>query len=497
MLQRLKDIKSGFVYSDGKVQGATVEILEVDIKLSSKTGASSGLCRAIFQGRYPLKTSSRGDDGSSDKRKQWKIDLEAGEVLVANKFAQLVVRTLDQSRIGPVYKVPNEKVRVLLDGTGRKMDEMYKRVLDGKPPIVVETPAAVPTSAAAAATSSQTPSTLPQATPKPASTPLPGSATPMVNGSVSQLQPSSQSHSVPPRPPTTPKSFIPPPPPRATERGSSSFYSSSHGTQTSHPSAYHKPASTHAHPASLSRHDPSIPVPRKPFFRTDGRSAWFNPLNPYYNANVLLRERYNAQMREYEALIAKAAKQSSRTAATSTGTAGDDFINAPFKPERKRVPTGPSAQPRPGKEASSHDHTTGKETPVPLSSAVSEDESSSDSEAEDDVIIDRKRRLERHRGEVRKPDAREPTTPVKSGQHVMPSTVAASTPRAKDQDNVDAVLEKNGHPYIFVPRIASLQVQNPLGEMKRYFRGCLEVRALLPVIVDMFDHVLLTRIQLI
>jgi hypothetical protein len=131
---RIGGLAKQFKYSDHKVTGQA-KIADIDILLNKITGASSGLCRVTFKGQYPLEANEKVNRDST-KRKTWQADVKAGEVIAANKFAQHVVRTLNNTRIGPSYKVPSERVRVVLDGQKGKINQLYKLVLAGKSPIL-------------------------------------------------------------------------------------------------------------------------------------------------------------------------------------------------------------------------------------------------------------------------------------------------------------------------------------------------------------------------
>jgi hypothetical protein len=168
----------------------------------------------------------------------------------------------------------------------------------------------------------------------------------------------------------------------------------------------------------------------------------------------MLRARYDAQLREYQQILAKVQREADEAAARPR------FVDIPFKPEIKRGP-----------DRDVIDSSRGMEAHLRQDDLVSESSSDTEAEGSDDdrdVIIDPKKRLQRHRGQVK---AIIPTTPVKSAAAVTPST----TPNALGRDAVEKLLKENGFPYIFVPRVADIQDKEPIWHLKQYFKGCLDV----------------------
>lgn len=242
------------------------------------------------------------------------------------------------------------------------------------------------------------------------------------------------------------------------------------------PSWHHAPHQFHGqpfHPAAVQQratvlpaypnltvstsHEPRIEPPKPPFYRKFQRYGPFHPQNPYHTNNKTLMEHHQAQMRVYEEAIKQQARKNA-----SRATAGDDFIEAPFRPSRNRDGVnGIGSSTRPA-------HLWGAEiNPVDTASeTTSESEAESDGE---DLIIDPKARLERHKGRVKTT-----VTPVKSGSAVVP----VPTPGASDQTAVKAELRKNGFPYIFVPKVAAIEAKAPEKSLKQYFKGCHDVSKL-------------------
>ena len=431
------------------------KIADIDVLLNKITGASSGLCRVTFEGKYPLPAKDEINRDST-KRKTWQADVKAGQVIAANKFAQHVVKTLDNTRIGPSYKVPNERVRVMLDGQKAKIDQLYKLVLAGKPPILPEAErkrdsSNMPNGGSAEAAplplkpvqpvSTPTP-TVPQRTPvvpqSPAS--LAGGATPAIGGPASSYIPA-----VP-----LPIMSQPRPATNAYQNGGNYSQNPMQNRYGSGAKYAHMPFHPFHNVASV----PAADVPQEPKYNM-GQYGPFHPLNPHAGVNKLLRNRYEENVRAYEDKKARQSRQA------RPPVSRDSFTDIPFRPKTTHQDLYWRTGDRDSRVTDSRQ--------ADGSTEVSSDAEAEESDTDRDVIIDPKKRHERHKGQ-----AKIMTTPVKSTAASRPPV----TPVALDRDKVGALLLKNGFPYIYVPMVAEMQRKEPLRQLKQYFKGCLDVSKL-------------------
>ena len=450
MTQKIKELKSNFSYSDGRVK-ATVDIASIDLKLDKK-GAYMGLCRVEFKGRYPLSSAS-GEAGGSSRHRQREADIKAGEIIAANRFAQHVVRALHNTRIGLAYKVQNEKVRVVLDRTGAKLAKLEKEILakrDSKGPVAPLKPAT--SMAPSVPTPNQ--SLAPLATTQSLASNDPAMQVPVSTGAANGTGVSGLNHNntgafrTQPVPlPSNPVRNWHPMPMQSTAQPFHPL-----NLQHRFPAARPLPSNLPFQPQYQSRLVP----PRMPHYAKYDRYGPFHPQNPHHTSNRTLLEHYQAQMRSYEDAVKREARMNA-----SRATAGDDFIDAPFKPQHDREGLRGSA--RAGQL---------RETETGRAEALSETSSDTeeDSDNADDLVIDPKARLERHKGR-----AKTTTTPVKSGS----AAVSIRTPTAPGHDVVAEELRKNGYPYIFVPKVTDIEAQDPEKSFKHHFKGCHDVSSLI------------------
>ena len=464
--QKIRELRSKFSYSDGRVT-ATVDIDSVDIKLDKK-GAYMGLCRVVFRGKYPLQSSS-GERGGSARQKQPEADIKAGEVIAANQFAQHVARVLNNTRIGPAYKVQNERARVILDGTGAKLKRLEQEIADKKSGKVPSVPVKPATPVVKQAAPMPPPTLVPKPLPPPpsvAQVPPPNVAyvpapnvtngyqmhrpgpAGLANGTGFQASLYGNAETVRPSPAAGQTSYLPGP----------------HLVQQNQPVQLQYPFDRHqqrfpARPAyntitTQTQHDPRL-IPPKPPVYLGSQHQPFWPKNPHYHVNLLLQKKYQAELQAYQEEMQRQARKSATRA-----TAGDDFIDAPFKPARKtdsRPSAGGATRKTQIREAETQQTDTFSET---------SSDSEVESEIDQDLVIDPKTRSNRHKGRVKST-----TTPVKSASAAAP----ANSPLAPGLDAITKELRKNGCPYIFVPKLAAIEGKEPAKRLQQYFKGCHDV----------------------
>jgi hypothetical protein len=448
---RIGGLAKQFTFSDTKVKGQA-KVADIDVLLNKVTGASSGLCRVTFEGKYPLPAKEEINRDST-KRKTWQADVKAGQVIAANKFAQHVVRTLNNTRIGPSYKVPNERVQVMLDGRKAKINQLYKLVLAGKPPVLPEAERKRDTSKLPNNGSAEA-APLPAKPVQPASTPAPmlPQRTPVVPQSPASLAggatPAIGGHT---------SSYIPavPPPIMSQPRPATNAYhytgNYSHNQMQNRYGGGAKYAHMPFHPLHNVASVPAVDIPQEPKYNM-GQYGPFHPLNPHAGVNKLLRNRYEEAVRAYEDKKARLGRQA------RPAVSRDSFVDIPFRPTTTHKDLSWRTEDRNPRAADTRQ--------ADASTEVSSDAEAEQSDTDRDVIIDPKKRHERHKGQ-----AKIMTTPVKATAASRPLV----TPVAPDRDKVGALLLKNGFPYIFVPMEAEMQRKEPLRQLKQYFKGCLDV----------------------